>query len=280
MKINSYAKINLSLDIVGLRKDGYHFLEMVMQTIDLHDKVYLSVKEEGIEINSNNHNIPLDSRNLAYKAAKLFKETFCIKDGVEIYIEKNIPIEAGLAGGSSNAAAVLRGLRDTFLPNLSNEELAKIGVKIGADVPYCIYGGTAFCEGIGEKIIKLNSFKDYYLVLVKPHFGISTKEVYKNIDKIDIVNHPNTKEVIKAVNEDNLKLLCKNMGNVLQMVTLEKMKELKNIQKQLFKFGALGAQMTGSGPTMFGFFSDRVLAEKCYTNMMTKYNEVYISKTI
>lgn len=280
MKINAYAKINLSLDIVGLRKDGYHLLEMVMQTIDLYDKVYLDIKEEGIKINSNNHNIPLDSRNLAYKAAKLFKETFCIKDGVEIYIEKNIPIEAGLAGGSSNAAAVLRGLRDIFLPNLSNEELAKIGVEIGADVPYCIYGGTAFCEGIGEKITKLNSFKDYCIVLVKPEFGMSTKEVYKNIDKIDIINHPNTKEVIKAVNEDNLKLLCKNMGNVLEMITLEEMNELKDIKKQLFEFGALGVQMTGSGPTMFGFFLDRVSAEKCYMNMMMKYNEVYISKTI
>ncbi|BDR65889.1 4-diphosphocytidyl-2-C-methyl-D-erythritol kinase [Clostridium tetani] len=280
MKIKAYAKINLSLDIVGVREDGYHLLEMVMQTIDLYDVVHLNIKDKDIKINSNNCNIPLDNRNLAYKAAKLFKETFNIKEGIEIYIEKNIPIEAGLAGGSSDAAAVLRGLRDIFLPNLNNEELAKIGVKIGADVPYCIYGGTAFCEGIGEKITKLNPFKDHYLVLVKPNFGICTKEAYNKIDKKQIIKHPDTKEIIKYVDENNLKLLCENMRNVLEIVTLEERSNLKNIKKELLECGALGAQMTGSGPTIFGFFSCRDSVENCYRKMKSKYNEVYISKTI
>lgn len=280
MKIKAYAKINLSLDIVGVRKDGYHLLAMVMQAIELHDVVNLNLKNEGIEISSNTCNIPLDNRNLAYKAANLFKETFKIKEGIKIYIEKNIPIEAGLAGGSSDAAAVLRGLRDMFFPNLSNEELSKIGVRIGADVPYCIYGGTAFCEGIGEKITKLNPFKDHYLVLVKPNFGICTEEVYSKIDKREIISHPNTNEIIKAVNENNLKLLCESMNNVLEIVTLQEISKLKDIKEELLQCGALGAQMTGSGPTIFGFFSCRDLAEKCYRKMKNKYNETYISKTI
>ncbi|RXM77829.1 4-(cytidine 5'-diphospho)-2-C-methyl-D-erythritol kinase [Clostridium tetani] len=280
MKIKAYAKINLSLEIVGVREDGYHLLEMVMQTIDLYDVVHLNIKDKDIEINSNNCNIPLDNRNLAYKAAKLFRETFNIKEGVEIYIEKNIPIEAGLAGGSSDAAAVLRGLRDIFMPNLNNKELAKIGVRIGADVPYCIYGGTAFCEGIGEKITKLNSFKDHYLVLVKPDFGICTKEIYSKIDKKEIIKHPNTKEIIKFVNDNNLELLCKNMRNVLEIVTLEERSNLKDIKKELLEYGALGTQMTGSGPTIFGFFPCRDLAESCYRKMKSKYSQVYISKTI
>ncbi|BDR74455.1 4-(cytidine 5'-diphospho)-2-C-methyl-D-erythritol kinase [Clostridium tetani] len=280
MKIKAYAKINLSLDIVGVREDGYHLLEMVMQTIDLYDVVHLNIKDKDIEINSNNCNIPLDNRNLAYKAAKLFKETFNIKEGVEIYIEKNIPIEAGLAGGSSDAAAVLRGLRDIFMPNLNNKELAKIGVRIGADVPYCIYGGTAFCEGIGEKITKLNPFKDHYLVLVKPDFGICTKETYSKIDKKEIIKHPDTKEIIKSIGENNLKLLCKSMENILEIVTLEERSNLKDIKKELLQYGSLGAQMTGSGPTIFGFFPYRDSAENCYRKMKSKYNEVYISKTI
>lgn len=280
MKIKAYAKINLSLDVVGVREDGYHLLEMVMQTIDLYDTVHLNIKNNGIKINSNNLNIPLDNRNLAYKAAKIFKDTFNIKEGADIYIEKNIPIEAGLAGGSSDAAAVLRGLRDVFLPNLSNEELAKIGVKIGADVPYCIYGGTALCEGIGEKITKLNSFKDQYLVLVKPDFGISTKDVYNSIDKKQIINHPNTKEIVRAVNENNLKMLCDNMINVLEIVTLDEIDDLKSIKEALLKYGAMGVQMTGSGPTIFGFFSCKDAAKECYEKIKTRYNEVYINKTI
>lgn len=280
MEIKAYAKINLSLDVVAVREDGYHLLEMVMQTIDLYDTVHLNIKNNGIKINSNNLNIPLDNRNLAYKAAKIFKDTFNIKEGADIYIEKNIPIEAGLAGGSSDAAAVLRGLRDVFLPNLSNEELAKIGVKIGADVPYCIYGGTALCEGIGEKITKLNSFKDQYLVLVKPDFGISTKDVYNSIDKKQIINHPNTKEIVRAVNENNLKMLCDNMINVLEIVTLDEIDELKAIKEALLKYGAMGVQMTGSGPTIFGFFSCKDAAKECYEKIKTRYNEVYINKTI
>ncbi|MBE6065532.1 4-(cytidine 5'-diphospho)-2-C-methyl-D-erythritol kinase [Clostridium cochlearium] len=280
MKIKAYAKINLSLDVVGVREDGYHLLEMVMQTIDLYDTVHLNIKNNGIKINSNNLNIPLDNRNLAYKAAKIFKDTFNIKEGADIYIEKNIPIEAGLAGGSSDAAAVLRGLRDIFLPNLSNEELAKIGVKIGADVPYCIYGGTALCEGIGEKITQLNSFKDQYLVLVKPDFGISTKDVYNSIDKKQIINHPNTKEIVRAVNENNLKMLCDNMINVLEIVTLDEIDDLKSIKEALLKYGAMGVQMTGSGPTIFGFFSCEDAAKECYEKIKTRYSEVYINKTI
>lgn len=280
MELKAYAKINLSLDVVGVREDGYHILKMIMQNIDLYDVVRIDRIKEGINLRCSTNTIPVDNKNIAYRAAELFIKTYNINEGVDIYIEKNIPVEAGLAGGSTDAAAVLKAMRDIFKPEISNCELADIGVKLGADVPYCVYGGTAVCEGIGEIITPLKPFKNHILVLVKPNFGVSTKEVYKEIDNKNIEHHPNTEAIVKSIEEDNIKLLCISMVNVLENVTLEKYAELNWIKEQILKFKGLGALMSGSGPTIFGFFEDMYSAQKYYDYMKLKYKEVFITRTI
>lgn len=177
MKIKAYAKINIALDVVGKREDGYHLLRMIMQTVDLYDVIEITKSDCNIKLKCNKPYVPTDERNLAYKAAKLFKETYNIKDGVLIDLTKNIPVSAGMAGGSTDAAGVLKLMNRLFNVNASDEELRTLGLKLGADVPYCISGGTALCEGIGEKITQLKPFKDKILVIVKPPFGVSTKDV-------------------------------------------------------------------------------------------------------
>ncbi|MFL0267168.1 4-(cytidine 5'-diphospho)-2-C-methyl-D-erythritol kinase [Candidatus Clostridium radicumherbarum] len=280
MLIKAYAKINLSLDVIGKREDGYHLLAMLMQTIDLYDIININKASKGISLSSNKSYLPNDDRNLCYKAAKLFIEKYEIKEGIDIYIKKNIPVAAGLAGGSTDAAAVLKAMNDIFEVNVSNEELMELALKIGADVPYCIIGGTALCEGIGEKVKKLNSFKDHILVVIKPPFGVSTKEVYQNLDTSKIYKHPDTKHLINAIEEDDLNYISKNMKNVLENVTLRKHNILKDIKNSMLKYGALGAMMSGSGPTIFAFFEDMLKAQYCFEKLKLKYSEVYITRTI
>ncbi|MBL4935815.1 4-(cytidine 5'-diphospho)-2-C-methyl-D-erythritol kinase [Clostridium sp. YIM B02515] len=280
MLLKAYAKINISLDAVGKREDGYHLLRMIMQNIDLYDLIDINKIDEGIRIISNKPYIPTDERNLAYKAAKLFIDKYDIKSGVEINITKNIPVAAGLAGGSTDAAVVLKGMRDLYEINVSDEEIMELGLKIGADIPYCITGGTALCEGIGEKITKLKSFKNHILIVVKPPFGVSTKEVYQGLNINKIYKHPNTEALIQAMNEDDVKFVSSNMKNVLENVTLRKHRILKDIKYEMLKCGALGAMMSGSGPTVFAFFEDMLKAQHCYEKFKTKYNEVFITRTI
>ncbi|WP_027623643.1 4-(cytidine 5'-diphospho)-2-C-methyl-D-erythritol kinase [Clostridium lundense] len=280
MELKAYAKINLSLDVTGVREDGYHLLKMIMQNIDLYDVVRVEKGKEGINLKCSIDTIPVDNRNIAYKAAELFIKSYDIKEGVDIYIEKNIPVEAGLAGGSTDGAAVLKAMRDIFKPKVSDCELANIGVKLGADVPYCIYGGTALCEGIGEIITHLKPFRNHILVLVKPNFGVSTKEVYKEIDNKSVLNHPNIEIMIKAVENNDLKSVCSNMVNVLENVTVERYPELNFIKEEVLNFKGLGALMSGSGSTIFGFFQDMYFAQKYYDHMKLKYNQVFITRTI
>lgn len=280
MKIKAYAKINISLDVVGKRQDGYHLLEMIMQTIDLYDIVEVDKIESGIKLECNKYYVPVDERNIAYKAADLFKKTYNILDGVYINIVKNIPVCAGLAGGSTNAAAVLKIMNKIFNINASDEELRKIAVKLGADVPYCINGGTALCKGIGEEITQLKSFKDKIVVVVKPNFGISTKEVYKEFNLDKVIFHPDTKKIIKAIEEDDLKVVASNMKNLLENVSLKKNRTIINIKEDIRKNGCLGTMMSGSGPTVFAFFDDMFKAQLCYDYMKTKYTDVFITRTI
>ncbi|WP_127837049.1 4-(cytidine 5'-diphospho)-2-C-methyl-D-erythritol kinase [Clostridium prolinivorans] len=280
MQLKAYAKINMSLDVVGKREDNYHLLKMIMQTIELYDLITVNKSEKDINIICNKAYIPKDERNLAYKAAKLFMDTYNIKSGVDIYIEKNIPIAAGLAGGSTDAAAVLKAMRILFNPNIKDEELINLGLQIGADVPFCIVGGTALCEGIGEKLTILKPFKNHILVIVKPPFGVSTKEVYQNLDINKIHKHPKTDEIIKAIENNDLIQASYFMKNVLENVTLRKYSVLKDIKNEMLKLGALGSMMSGSGPTVFGFFDDIMKAAKCYDRFKEKYNEVFITRTI
>ncbi|GAA0690470.1 MULTISPECIES: 4-(cytidine 5'-diphospho)-2-C-methyl-D-erythritol kinase [Clostridium] len=280
MKVKAYGKVNLSLDIVGKREDGYHFLEMIMQTIDLYDVINVVKIPSGIEIKCNKNYVPTDRRNIAYRAAELFLETFKIKNGVRIEIEKNIPVAAGLAGGSTDGAAVIKAMNNLFNVNVPKEKLAAIGVTIGADIPFCIYGGTALIKGIGEEVTPLKRFQNHILVLVKPNFGVSTKEVYGSIDIKKIHKHPNTKALIQAIEREDEKFISRNMKNVLENVTLNKHRVLKDIKREMMKMGAEGSLMSGSGPTVFGIFDNMLEAQKCYDAMKKNFNEVYITRTI
>lgn len=283
MKMKAYAKINIALDAIGKREDNYHLLRMIMQTIDLYDVIDIEKsKDSKVSISCNKHYVPTDERNLAYKAAVLFKDEFDIKSGVRIKIKKNIPVAAGMAGGSTNAAAVLVLMNKLFNINAESKVLKEIGLKIGADIPYCIEGGTALCEGIGEIITPLKPFENKILVVLKPNFGVSTKEVYTSLDINKIRKHANIEGLIQAMEKDDLKYVCKNMKNVLENVTIKKHTILKNIKEDMRRSGALGAMMSGSGPTLFAFFDNMLTAQKSFEFLKGKYkySDVYITRTL
>ena len=280
MEIKAYAKINIALDVVGKRDDNYHLLRMIMQTIDLYDTIKIEESPSEIKIKCNKPYVPTDERNLAYKAAKLFKEAYSIKEGVYINLTKNIPVSAGLAGGSTDAAGVLKLMNKMFNVNASDDELKKLGVILGADVPYCITGGTALCEGIGEKITQLKPFRDKILVLIKPPFGVSTKEVYKDFDLSKVIFHPKIEELIKNMENDDIYFIANNMKNLLENVTLRKHRVISNIKEEVKLNGAIGAMMSGSGPTVFALFDDMLKAQMCYDNMRKNYKDVFITRTI
>lgn len=280
MKMKAYAKVNISLDIVGKREDGYHLLRMIMQNIDLYDEIIIEKQKKDITIECNKSYVPLDERNLAYKAAKAFMEKYNINEGVKIRIVKNIPVSAGLAGGSTDAATVLKIMNELFRVNATNQELKEIGLTLGADIPYCIDGGTALCEGVGEIITPLKPFKDKIIVLVKPSFGVSTKEVYKSFELNKVRKHPETEELIKAMENDDLNFVAYNMKNLLENVTLKKHKVLINLKEDMTRMGSIGTMMSGSGPTVFAFFDDILKAQRCFEKMKERHSEVFLTRTI
>ncbi|GAA0785180.1 4-(cytidine 5'-diphospho)-2-C-methyl-D-erythritol kinase [Hathewaya limosa] len=282
MILKAYAKVNLSLDVVGKREDGYHLLRMIMQRIDLYDVIEMEKNNLGtIRIFCDKPYVPIDNRNLAHKAAKIFMEKYNIKDGVDIKIQKNIPVAAGLAGGSSDAATVLRGMKYLFNKvDIMKNELMELGLSIGADIPYCIQGGTALCEGIGEKITTLRPFKNVIMVLIKPNFGVSTKEVYKALDINKIFKHPNTEGIIEAMDNRNLRFVADSMKNVLENVTIGSYPAIGSIKKEMLSNGAIGTLMSGSGPTVFGIFDDMLKAQRAYEYFKENYTEVFITRTI
>ena len=280
MEIKAYAKINLSLDVVSKREDNYHLLKMIMQSIELYDLIKIDKAKEGINIKSNLSYIPTDNKNIAYKAAKIFYETFKVEGGVDINIEKHIPVAAGLAGGSTDGAAVLRGLCRLYNIHMNKKEMESLGVKVGADVPFCIKGGTALCEGIGEIITPLKPFRDVIILLVKPNFGVSTKEVFKNIDLNMIFKHPDTEKIINSMNHRKLKDFSIYSKNVLENVTLKKYPVLRSIKLRLLNDGAVFSMMSGSGPTVFGVFDDMQKALLSYESFKKQYKETYLTRTI
>ena len=283
MKRKAYAKINIALDAVGKREDGYHLLRMIMQTVDIYDEIELKKNNTNkIHVTTDKYYLPTDEKNLAFKAAKLFKDTYGIKDGVDISIKKNIPVSAGMAGGSSDAATVLFLMNKVFNKNISKTSLEKLAVKIGADVPYCIDGGTALCEGIGEKITKLKPFKDKILIVVKPNFGVSTKDVYRDLDITKIHKHADIEGIIRCMGRDELYGVSTRMRNVLENVTIKKHRVIREIKDEMRNSGAVGTMMSGSGPTVFGFFEDMLVAQKAYDRMKSLYshNDVFITRTI
>lgn len=281
IELKSRAKINLSIDVLGKREDGYHLVEMIMQTIDLYDLIKIKeLKSNEIIVKSNSSHIPLDENNIVYKAASIIKNRFNIDKGIEIFIEKNIPIAAGMAGGSSNAAAVLVGLNKIWNLNLSESELQEIGFKLGADVPYCISGKTALAEGVGEKLTNIIGLpSDVTILVCKPDIFVSTKDVYQGLDLKNISKRPDTKYLIECLKKGQIEELSKNMINVLEDVTSNMHKEIKEIEQIMMSNGALGSMMSGSGPTVFGIFKDEKDAIKGKHELLEHYTQVYIVKS-
>lgn len=280
MKEKAYAKINLALDVVGKKENGYHLLKMIMQSIDLYDEVDVEMKESGITLECDKEFVPTDESNIAFKAAKYYFEESGINKGCHIKIKKNIPVAAGLAGGSTDGAAVLRILNKLNDNNLNEEKLYDLALKLGADVPFCIHGGTALCEGVGEIITQLDDFENHKLLLVKPPFGVSTKEVFQkyNMDRVKL--HPNIDEMIIGLRNNDIEMVSMNLKNVLENVTMNKHKVLKKIKADFIDFGALGSLMSGSGPSMFGFYTDENKMEKAIKHFKIKYREIFKVKTI
>lgn len=276
--LKSRAKINLSIDVLGKRQDGYHLVEMIMQTIDLYDLIEINEKDnDQITIKSTSDEIPLDCNNLVYKAANLIKKTFNINKGVEINIKKNIPVAAGMAGGSSNAAAVLVGLNKLWNLNLSNQQLEKIGLKLGADVPFCINGGAVLASGIGEELTPIKGLtKDVCILVCKPDLFVSTKEVYECIDSKDIDKRPNNKFLIECLKNEDTRQLAENMFNVLEGVTMDKHPVIQQIKDIMTNNRALGAMMSGSGPTVFGLYENREDAVKCKAILEKQFKQTFV----
>lgn len=273
--VKAPAKINLSLDVLHKREDGYHEVEMIMTTIDLADRLELTLLDKDeIKIVSHNRFVPDDQRNLAYQAAHLLKERFQVKKGVSITIEKAIPVAAGLAGGSSDAAAALRGLNKLWDLGLSLDELAEIGTEIGSDVSFCVYGGTALATGRGEKIQQLPAPPTCWVILAKPFIGVSTADVYRRLD-IEQVQHPNTAGMIEAINAGSYDDVCRNMGNVLEDVTLNMHPEVLQIKDQMKRFGADAVLMSGSGPTVFGLVHHDSRMHRIYNGLRGFCDQVF-----
>ena len=278
IELKSRAKINLSIDVLGKREDGYHLVEMIMQTIDLYDIIKIKeLKCNEIIIKSNSSDIPLDENNIVYKAAKLIKETFNINKGIEIFIDKYIPIAAGMAGGSSNAAAVLVGLNKLWNLQLSEEELKSLGFKLGADVPFCIVGNAALAQGVGEELTYIKGLsKDVSILVCKPELFVSTKDVYGGLDLNNLKQRPNNKLLIEYLKDDNIEGVSNNMVNVLETVTSKMHEEINDIEKIMNENKALGSMMSGSGPTVFGIYKNIEDALKGKKELLKKYKQVYV----
>lgn len=277
--LNAKAKVNLSLDVIGIREDGYHEMKMINHSIELNDVLTFEACDEGIELTSNQDTIPLDQRNLVVKAARKLHRQFEVKQGVKIHLEKRIPAQAGLAGGSSDAAATLKGLNTLWQLELSQAELLAIGVTIGADVPYCLVGGTALVEGIGEKITPLKDLKQMVVLVVKPDIDIATPWAFKKLDAAAITKHPDISAIIELLEKDNYAGLKGKLGNVFEEIAFVKYTEIATIKNEMLAQGALAAIMTGSGSTVIGYYLDQELAVRSWRQFKGKYAMCFLSKT-
>lgn len=265
IQLKALAKINLGLDVLRRREDGYHEVKMIMQTIGLHDDLEIrKTKTPGIQVKTNLYYLPTNENNLVYKAAKLLMDEFQIQDGVSIQLKKRIPVAAGMAGGSSDGAAVLWGINQMYGLGLSMQALMERGVRLGADVPYCIQRGTALAEGIGEKLSVLPPMPKCTILIAKPGISVSTKFVYENLHANDLKpeQHPDVDSMIEAMRQKDLGLLCSRMGNVLETVTIPAYPVINEIKRTMMDNGAIGSMMSGSGPTVLGIFDSPVAAKQ------------------
>ena len=267
--LKALAKINLGLDVVRKRSDGYHEVRMIMQTIHLYDKLdIIKTHEPGIVIKSNLSYVPTNESNLVYKAGKLLMDEFDIKEGVSVDLVKRIPVAAGMAGGSSDAAAMLYGMNRIFDLGLSQKELMERGVKIGADVPYCLMRGTALAEGIGEELTQLPPMVKCPVLIAKPQISVSTKFVYENLKLDENMIHPNINQLVTDIKNKDLYAVASHMGNMLETVTIPHYPIIAEIKQQMLQSGAINSMMSGSGPTVFGLFADEETAKKAYDDML------------
>lgn len=263
IKLKALGKINLGLDVLGRRPNGYHDVRMVMQTVYLYDQILLEkTDKEGISLETNLFYLPVNENNLAYRAAKMLIDEFAIKEGVHISLEKHIPVAAGMAGGSSNAAAVLYGMNRLFQLGLTDQELMDRGVQLGADVPYCIMRGTVLAEGIGEKLTPLPAMPKCHVLLAKPPISVSTQKVYEKLDAQKVTKHPDIDGILLGLQTGDLEKITSSMGNVLENVTITEYPQIESIKDVMKEEGALNAMMSGSGPTVFGIYDDKMLARR------------------
>lgn len=279
ISVKAPAKINLTLDVLAKRPDGYHEVEMVMTTVDLADRVDLTLLDSNeIKLDCSASFVPDDFRNHAFKAAQLLMERFPINKGVRIYIDKQIPVAAGLAGGSSDAAATLRGLNKLWNLGLSVEQLAEIGAEIGSDVPFCVYGGTALAKGRGEKLTHLPSPAPCWVILAKPPVGVSTADVYGNLRVNEIAVHPSTADMLQAIREQDFSLMCRSLGNVLEDVTLRLYPQVRQIKELMQVSGADGVLMSGSGPTVYALVQKEAKVHRIYNALRGFVKDVFVAR--
>lgn len=257
IQMKALAKVNLGLDVIRRREDGYHEVKMIMQTVRLYDRIILEKTQKGISMETNLSFLPVNEQNIAYRAAKMLMDEFHIQSGLHIKIDKHIPVAAGMAGGSTDGAAVLYGVNKIFELGLTKRQLMERGIKLGADVPYCIMRGTVLSEGIGEILTPVSSLPDCHILIAKPPVSVSTKHVYENLKLDKIEKHPDIDGMVEALRIEDLHGVTQRMENVLETVTIPEHPEIQQIKELMIKEGALNALMSGSGPTVFGIFDDR-----------------------
>jgi 4-diphosphocytidyl-2-C-methyl-D-erythritol kinase len=269
IQIEAPAKINLTIDVLFKRPDGYHEVEMIMQTIGLKDVVDIELlSEKSIKVTSDCESIPNDETNLVWQAADMMINEYRLDAGLKIHIHKRIPVAAGLAGGSADAAAVIRGINELFDLKGAEELLKRLGKNLGADVPFCIQGGTALARGIGDELKALDSIPDAVVLLIKPPIFISTKEVYSRLNLKNMTQRPDTKTMLINIQRKDLKSICDGLCNVLETVSFDIHPQLRQIKQKLVQFGALGSLMSGSGPTIYGIFEGKDDAQKAAEKMV------------
>ena len=282
IKINSYSKINLALNILDKRKDGYHEVETIIQSINLADKVIITEEREGIKIKCNHPQVPVDSQSLAYKSAEKMLKKYGIERGVKIEIDKKIPLASGMAGGSANSATILVGINKLFSLNLSNEVLREIGEELGTDVPFCIQNGTALAYQRGEKITLLPPINPpLWIVVINPGFKISTQWAYNNLDLEKVKRRKdNTKAMLTVLKEGKSQEIAKNLFNSFEELVIKKFPEIEKVKDRLINEGALGALMSGSGPTVFGIAQNKKEALQIYEKLKLEYKSIWVVHTI
>ena len=264
----AYAKVNLGLDVIRRREDGYHEVRMIMQTVDICDVLTFTRQERpGIVVTTDKEELPGDESNLIYKAARLVTETCSVREGIKIELQKRIPMAAGMAGGSTDAAAVFHGMNEMFGLGMDEDEMCALGVKIGADIPYCVKGGTALAEGIGEILTKLPDAPACVVLVAKPDIDVSTKYVYENLHAESLEYHPDIDGMRAAIEEGDLRGMAERMGNVLETVTVNAYPVIREIKEVMKKSGAWNALMSGSGPSVFGIFGEEEKARKAYNEI-------------